>query len=115
MRKLFHIFLAFSLLISTAGYAVTKHFCEEVLVHVSVGHETTPCCDSNEMSSGCECANEADHLVIEDDYQQDHQEVKLTPALQATLVSFFRFLAFASLTEEQPNKSFLTLKYPPLY
>ena len=113
MRKLFHIFLIFSLLFSTAGYAVTKHFCGEVLAHVSVGHSNKSCCDSNEMSSGCECETETDHLVVEDDYQQDHQEVKLTPALQATLLSFFRFLAFAPLAEEQPNKSLLTLKSPP--
>ena len=112
MRKLFYIFLAFSLLISTAGYAVTKHFCEDVLVHISVGHETTPCCDSNEMSSDCECESETDHVVV-DDYQLDHQEVKLTPALQATLAGFFRFLAFAPLAEDQSIKSFLTLKYPP--
>lgn len=113
MRKFFHIFLILSLLISTAGYAVTKHFCGEVLAHVSVGHETTSCCDSNEMPSDCKCANETDHLAVDDDYQLDHQEVKLTPALQATLVSFFRFLAFAPLAEEVSNNLLPTLDYPP--
>ena len=113
MRKFFHIFLIFSLLFSTTGYAVTKHFCGEVLAHISVGHETNSCCDSNEMSPDCECENETDHLVVEDDYQLDQQEIKISPALQATLFSFFRFLAITTLLEEPESKLHPTLEYPP--
>jgi hypothetical protein len=113
MRKLFHIFLILSLLMSTAGYAVTKHFCGEVLAHISVGHESASCCDSSEMPSDCECENETDHLVLEDDYQLDHQEVRFTPELQATIISFFKLLAFASSVDEQAKNLLPTLKYPP--
>lgn len=102
------------MLFSTAGYAVTKHYCGEVLAHISVGHETTSCCASNQVPSDCGgCENETDHLVVEDDYQLDHQEVKLTPALQATLVSFIKFLALTPLLEEHDNKLHPTLDYPP--
>lgn len=113
MRKFLHIFLGLSLLVSTAGYAVTRHFCGEILAHVSIGHETQSCCESEERSSDCECENESEHVAVDDDYQQDHQEIKLTPALQATLVGFIKFLAFAPLLEDQGNKLHPTLKYPP--
>lgn len=113
MRIFFHIFLIFSLLMSTAGYAVTKHFCGEVLAHISVGHDANSCCDSKEMSPNCECENETDHVVVEDDYQLDHQEVKLTPALQATLFSVFRFLDLVPIAEEQSNNLLPALDYPP--
>ena len=114
MRKLFHIFLAFSLLFSTAGYAVTKHFCGEVLAHVAVGHEARSCCSSNGIPTACDgCENETEHLVVDDDFQLDQQEIKLDPALQATLISFIKYLAFAPLLEEYYNKLHSTLKYPP--
>ena len=113
MRKFFHIFLILSLLFSTAGYAVTKHFCGEVLAHVSVGHETKSCCDSNEMAPDCGCENQTDHVVIDDDYQLDQQEVKVSPALQATLLNFIRFLALNPSLEEHDNNLHSTLEYPP--
>lgn len=112
MRKFFHIFLIFSLLFGTAGYVVTKHFCEEVLVNISVGHTTTSFCDSSEMSFDCECENEVNHVVIDDDYQLDQQEIKISPALP-TLISFIRFLALTPLLEENRNKLHPTLEYPP--
>lgn len=114
MRKFLHIFLALSLLFSTAGLAVTKHFCEEVLIHVSVGQEASSCCASNEESSDCEeCENETDHLVVEDDFQLDQQEIKISPALQATLVSFIKFFVFSPLLEEHDNSLHPTVDYPP--
>ena len=112
MRKIIHIFLIFSLLISTAGYAVTKHFCGEILAHVSFGHDEKFCCEGMEMPSGCECANEIGHVVIDDDYQLDQQKIKLDPALQLTLVSIIKYLAFAPLLEGPENKLHDTLDYP---
>ena len=113
MRKFFHIFLILSLLISTAGYAVTKQFCGKILAHVSIGHDTQPCCNKAEMPSDCECEIEVDHFAVEDDFQLDQQVIKLDPALQATLVSFIKFLAFAPLLEEHDNNLHSTLEYPP--
>ena len=113
MRKFFHIFLALSLLFSTAGYAVTKHFCGKVLAHVSFGHEAQPCCESEEFPGGCECENQVDHVVMDEDYQLDQQEIKIDPALQASLFNFIRFLTFAPLSEEQGKSLHPTLDYPP--
>lgn len=117
MRKIFHIFLVLSLLMSTAGYAVTRHFCGEVLAHVSLGSETSSCCgsnESNEMAADCDgCENETDHLVVDDEFQLDQQEIKLNAPLQAAVISFFQFLAFAPVSEEHEHKLHPTLKYPP--
>ena len=113
MRKFFHIFLIFSLLFSTAGYAVTKHFCGKVLAHVSLGHDEQSCCKGMEMPSGCECENEISHVVVDDDFQLDQQEIKISPALQATFLNFIRFLALTPSLEEHDKKLHLTLEYPP--
>ena len=113
MRKFFHIFLVLSLLVSTAGYAVTRHFCGEILAHVSVGHEPISCCDSKEMPGDCACENEVDHLVVDDEFQLDQQKIKLAPVFQATLINYVTFLAFAPDVEEHRNKLLPPLKYPP--
>lgn len=114
VRKFFHIFLVFSLLFSTVGYAVTKHFCGKVLAHVSIGHETQSCCESAEVPSGCECENQTDHVVMDDDFHLDQQGlIKISPAWQATLVNFIRFLAFTPVLEVHNNKLHPTLDYPP--
>ena len=65
------------------------------------------------MPSGCECANETDHVVLDDDYQLDQQEITIAPALQATLLNFMQFLALTPSLEEHENKLHPTLEYPP--
>ena len=65
------------------------------------------------MPSGCECANQTDHVVLDDDYQLDQQEITVTPALQATLLNFIQFLALTPSLEEHENKLHPTLEYPP--
>lgn len=112
VRKFFHIFIVISLLFSTAGLAVTKHFCGEVLAHVSLDEEPESCCDQPEIPSGCECHNEVDLLALEDEFHLEHQQVKITPVVQAILLDFSRLLAFSPIKEEQSNK-LITLKYPP--
>lgn len=115
MRKLFHIFLVLALLISTAGFAVTKHFCGEVLASISVGRaESEPCCDPNTMPADCDCHSEADHMALDDDFQLDHQTVKFTPNLQATLFYFISELRFALLLDEPSKKLSFYSKQPPL-
>src|SRR5690606_1502853 len=48
MRKSLHIFLAFLLLFSTTGVAISKHYCGEILQSVSINGETKSCCDSQD-------------------------------------------------------------------
>lgn len=51
------------LLISTTGFAVSKHYCGDDLVSVELKTETDPCCDS-EMC----CHTETQFLQLENDF-----------------------------------------------
>ncbi|MCK5169034.1 MAG: hypothetical protein KAQ75_04065 [Bacteroidales bacterium] len=49
-RKLIHIVISFLLLSVTAGYSISKHYCGNNLVSVSISHEAENCC-RNETKS----------------------------------------------------------------
>ncbi|MCJ8167128.1 hypothetical protein MKJ04_19970 [Pontibacter sp. E15-1] len=115
MRHLLHIVLVISLLLSTAGYAVTKHFCGEVLASVSVGAaDTKPCCDPGSMPADCDCHSDTDHVSVEDDFQLDQQVIKFTPPLQFVFVSLINELRLALLLDEPSKKLLFHSKQPPL-
>jgi hypothetical protein len=63
IKKILHITLAFSLLVVTMGFTVSKHYCGDKLVSISVNHEAESCCDMD----GC-CHNETNHYQLEDDF-----------------------------------------------
>ena len=121
MRNLFHIFLVISLLFSTAGFAVTKHFCGKELASVSLGTELKKCCDSDHskpfehgMSEDCDCHSDTDHVSVEDDFQLDQQVIKFTPQLQLVLVNFINELRLALLLDEPSKKLLFHSQQPPL-
>ncbi|GAA4429395.1 hypothetical protein GCM10023188_14710 [Pontibacter saemangeumensis] len=115
MRHLFHIVLVISLLVSTAGFAVTKHFCGKVLANVSVGAaDTKSCCDPGSMPADCDCHSDTDHVSVEDDFQLDQQAIKFTPQLQLVLVHFISELRLALLLDEPSRKLLFHSKQPPL-
>ncbi|WP_449301390.1 HYC_CC_PP family protein [Pontibacter rugosus] len=114
MRNLFHIVLVISLLVSTAGFAVTKHFCGKMLASVSVGTEAKSCCDPGSMPADCDCHSDTDHVSVEDDFQLDQQVVKFTPQLQFVLVSFINELRLALLLDEPSRKLLFHSQQPPV-
>jgi hypothetical protein len=62
-RKVSHIILAFMLLLTTVGLTISKHYCGDNLVSVSVFSEQESCCDG----PGC-CHNESFTVKVEDDF-----------------------------------------------
>ena len=64
IRKTAHIALSLLLLISTAGISMTRHYCSDILISVSVYSEAEPCCDGE---NGC-CNNETEIYQIQDDF-----------------------------------------------
>lgn len=114
MRNLFHIFLVISLLISTAGFAVTKHFCGKELASISIGSESKPCCDSSTMPVDCDCHSDTDHASVENDFQLDQQVIKFTPQQQFILVNFISELHLALLLDEPSRKLLFHSQQPPL-
>lgn len=63
IKKLSHIILASVLLISTMGLAVSKHYCHNSLVDVSIFAQADLCCDDG----GC-CSNENHFYQVKDDF-----------------------------------------------
>lgn len=63
VKKIIHITLALTLLVVTMGFTVSKHYCGDNLVSISVNHEAKSCCDMD----GC-CHNETNHYQLEEDF-----------------------------------------------
>ena len=92
MRQVVSVFLLFSLLVSSAGFTLSKHFCGEELAHVTL-NETKTCCESEDMPSDC-CHDEVDQLLL-DDFQLDHQSLQLSPLTFFTLSVVTQYLSFS--------------------
>ena len=111
MRQIVSVLLLFSLLISSAGFTLSKHFCGEELAHVTL-NETKTCCDSEEdMPSDC-CHDEVDQLLL-DDFQLDHQSLQLQPCTFFTLGVVTQYLSFSPKSNVLPSP-WTTFHSPPL-
>jgi len=65
-RKFLHITISTLLLTVTAGYSISKHYCKNNLVSVSISHEAESCCDM-EGTSNC-CRNEIKSFQFDEDF-----------------------------------------------
>jgi hypothetical protein len=63
LKKISHIILSVLLLISTIGMAVSKHYCEETLVSVSIFEEADSCCGDADC-----CHNENQNYIVKNDF-----------------------------------------------
>lgn len=63
LQKFSHIILALLLLVSTMGLAVSKHYCSDSLVSVSIFEEADSCCDD----MGC-CHTENEFFQVKNDF-----------------------------------------------
>nr|WKN38609.1 hypothetical protein K4G66_07825 [Tunicatimonas sp. TK19036] len=89
MRQILSILLLLSVLLSSTGLTMTKHFCGEALAHVSLRDEAKSCCSDEEkeqMPGDC-CHDETEQLTL-DTFQLDHQTVQLQPLAILTLHVF---------------------------
>ena len=62
-RKITHIALVLILLTATIGFSVSKHYCGDRLVSVSINSEANSCCDFGDC-----CHNETDYFQLNEDY-----------------------------------------------
>lgn len=110
MRKLVNILLVFLLLFSTAGVAISKHYCGELLQSISVNGPAKSCCESQEMTEGC-CSEEvsfdkADELQL----SQLNLNLSFSPyILYYTASSLFNF----SLEQTDQNYFISYFDSPP--
>lgn len=64
IKRILHIIIALFLLITTMGFTVSKHYCRDNLVKITINAEAESCCD---MENGC-CRNETKHYQLEEDF-----------------------------------------------
>ena len=87
-RQLAHISLALLLLTATTGVAISKHYCMNRLLSMSIGENEKSCCNMAE-AMGC-CHNETEQLQLEDEFSTSHSfdlpDVEL--AILYTVTSF---------------------------
>ncbi len=111
MRQTVSLFLLLSVLVNSAGFTLSKHFCGEELAHVTLNEQKT-CCDSEEnMPSDC-CHDELDQLLL-DDSQLDHQSLQLRPLTFFTLSVLAHFLPFSPEANASAS-SWTAFHSPPL-
>ncbi|MEQ9442766.1 MAG: hypothetical protein RIG62_27240 [Cyclobacteriaceae bacterium] len=97
MHKIFSIVLLLSVMVSSSGFMMTKHFCGEMLAHITLGDEGKTCCDDEEdMPNDC-CHDESEQLLL-DDFQLDHQTPQLQPLTFFTVSIVAHFIPFSSET-----------------
>lgn len=99
--KILHIILALSVLFSTTGILMGKHFCKKEMQTEKVLAKSKSCCQSNNSTcssaeSGCDkdcCSNEYEYF--QSDQVKLAQSIDLPtlnkPALVATLLLVFDF------------------------
>src|SRR6056297_1320461 len=63
LKRFSHISLSLLLLISTVGFAVSKHYCGDALVDVTYNENADDCCDD-----GACCHNETLLYQLDEDY-----------------------------------------------
>ena len=63
LQKFSHIILAALLMISAMGMVVTKHYCGNEVVSVSINHASDSCCDMGNC-----CSTETHTYKVKDDY-----------------------------------------------
>lgn len=109
MKKILNICIAFLLLFSTVGVAISKHYCGEVLQKITINGEHK-CCDSQDMPDDC-CSDDTDVLKTEDyKLSQLFPNLEFSPVLLYTLT--LNFLNIDQETADQKSISIL-LRHPP--
>lgn len=110
MRKILNIFLVFLLLFSTAGMAISKHYCGEILQKITVTEDSHSCCGEEEMPE--DCCNSEITLIKTEDFQLSQLNIDL--AFLPYIIHFITFSIGINGLEDPAQKKFFTYyKYPP--
>ncbi len=110
MRKYIHILMAFLLLLSTSGVAISKYYCGNILQEVTVLSDLKSCCGDQDMPD-CPCSNETDTYKVDSDFET--AEIG-SDAFQPTLLFTLTFFLSHSFPEKEQLNLFSAYKTPPL-
>lgn len=91
-RIITHIALSFLLLFATMGLTVSKHYCCEELIEVSINAEAEPCCGDMGSSDCCHDETEIyqfDEDFVSPDIVQDVQPIDIDMLFSVAFVYVF--------------------------
>ena len=114
MHQVVSIFLLLSVLISSSGFTLTKHFCGEELAHVALSNEVKTCCGDEEQDMPDDCCHDEFDQALLDDSQLDYQTLQLQPLTFFTVSVLTHFLQLYSKDSEASPFLFAFHSPPPL-
>jgi len=108
LRKVIHIIVSLLLLVTTAGFTISRHYCKANLVSVSIYGNATPC--NHNDHDNC-CNDSKDYFQVEDDF--DLKESSFLPDLTAHKYSLFSAVnLFVAQEYSIQNFQIAVLKFP---
>ena len=106
-RKISHITFSFLLLVSTIGLVVSKHYCGDEIVSVSVFQEEEPCCDMGDC-----CSTESQTFQVKDDFSTP--AITVLPLLaEIEILGHDLFGTEEVLNSEEDNSETFVADSPP--
>jgi len=108
LKRFSHISLSLLLLISTVGFAVSKHYCGDALVDVAYNQNADSCCDD-----GACCHNET--LVYQLDEDFSAPAISTVPALaELEILGYDLFASIGLVLPETETDAPGFAESPPL-
>jgi hypothetical protein len=109
LRNISHIILSFTLLVSTMGLVISKHYCGGELVSVSVNHSDESCCDMGNC-----CQNETHTFQVKENFSTP--AIASVPVLAELDILGHDLLSIESLLgepESDNSSAFVEFSPPP--
>ena len=106
LKKISHISLSLLLLISTVGFAVSKHYCGDALVDIAFNENAENCCDT-----GSCCHNETQLYQLDEDFSMP--QIANAPELQEIAVWGFTIFVASQTPTDLPSITFQHNNSPP--
>jgi len=109
LRKIIYISFILLWTISASGFTISKHFCCDVLVSVSINSEAKSCCDPE---NGC-CHNENEQFELKDDFVSAQElENIAVPEYEILFPILFSYISNIPLQNNNSNNIFLDSSPP---
>lgn len=108
LEKVIHIVVALLLILTTAGFTVSKHYCNDNLVSVSIYGDAARCNHQNHDSC---CHNSINHFQVEDEFKIK-QSSNLSDLTARKSLLFSATNLFATQENSLQNFQFAVLKIP---
>lgn len=107
IKKAGHIILSMMLLISTAGLAISKHYCGGELISTSLYAEADACCDSDDC-----CKNETEVFQLDEDFSVS-TALEIPESIQIDLLAVSLVVFNLTLEENSIIEDYALTDSPP--